>query len=324
MRLELQAIGLIELVVQLVKVALRRRTGGILRVSAGLGVGVLLILKRPEEPELVPHDRPAKLHGRILEFVAVVRAAAVLFVCRVAAGDALVHEVEIGVALERVAALTRDDVEHRARDVAITGRRAEREDLDFFDRVGVRPRPRRAGQRRREIGAVDQVEILVGRRPERLRARAGGRRRANPGRRVDQIEEREAPHRRIRDPLAGVVGGDLRARRVHHRRLRGDSDCFRLRAHLEFDVELGGRAQRHRNPGLMTRGEALELDGDVVGAGRKIGEPVHARLVRHDGWRAGDHPPFQRDGDPGQYATGLVGDDAANVAGRSLGPPARR
>ena len=102
--------------------------------------------------------------------VAVIREAFVTALGRVAAGQRVVLEVDVGVAVERVAALARDDVEDGALDVAVLGRRAELQHLHFLDRVGVRPR------RRADVGAVDLVRVLVRAVAERLRRRCSGRR----------------------------------------------------------------------------------------------------------------------------------------------------
>src|SRR5262249_34279266 len=136
---------------------------------------VLLVLEGSEEPELVLYHGTAELHGHVIELVSMVRQAVVLVRCRIPPGQTLIHVVEVRIALERIAALPRDNVEHRPRDVAVAGWRAERENLDFFDRVGVWPRPRGTGQRRREVRAVDQIQVFIGRGPERLGTRASRR-----------------------------------------------------------------------------------------------------------------------------------------------------
>src|SRR5262245_64944198 len=107
--------------------------------------------------------------------------------------------------MERVSALTGDDVEYCALDVAVLGRRSELQHLHFLDRVRVGPR------RGTDVGAVNLVLVLVGAVAERLGrcALANVRRGADAWSRIDQIEIGEASDRSVLHPLAAVVRADF-------------------------------------------------------------------------------------------------------------------
>src|SRR5207302_8540288 len=75
--LRLDFVLLVNLIVDLPDNALGRRARRKGGIGARLRVRVLLVLKRSEEPELVSFHRPAHLPCYVLEFVAVIRLAAV-------------------------------------------------------------------------------------------------------------------------------------------------------------------------------------------------------------------------------------------------------
>ena len=121
MRLHLQAVVLVEAVVQLPEIALGVRLGRERFGRGGLRFPVGLVLERTEEPQFVLHERPAELRGRIAEAGAVVGLVAVLGGGRVASGQRGILVVKVCIAVELVAPLARDDVEDRAGHIAILG-----------------------------------------------------------------------------------------------------------------------------------------------------------------------------------------------------------
>ncbi len=117
---------LIEVVVELPEHAPRVVPRGEPWIDAWLRIVVALILHRPEEPELVQHERARRLHrSRRATCRGDTDSRRSSGVGRVAAGQRVVLVVDVRVAVEHVAALARHDVEHGALHVAVFRRGAE-------------------------------------------------------------------------------------------------------------------------------------------------------------------------------------------------------
>ena len=229
----------------------------------------LLVIQRSEEPELVPDERSRHLHGGVSPLLAVIRAAVVERCRGVARRQRVVLEVDVGIAVQLVATLAGDDVEDRALHVAVFGGRAELQDLDLLDGVGVGPGCRA------DLRPVDMVGVLVGARAERCRGRgrADVRRLAHAGRRVDQVEVREPPDRRVLHPLLVVAGAHLCRRGVHDGRIAGDRDRLLERAHFQRDVQCHRVPDGHRNglaPQRAETGQACTRRRRCRAAAREI------------------------------------------------------
>ena len=270
-----------DVVIELVEHPARRRLRRRRRIRAGLRLVVVLVLERSEEPELVANERTGHLCGPVPPAIAMIgqagcrtirHALALLRGGGVAARQALSLPVVRGIAVKRVASLARDNVEHGTDDIAVLGRCAELQDFDLLDRVRIRPWPGGASRRRGQIGAVDRVQVVVGgaAQDRRRGARPERRGRAHARRRVDQVEKREMPDRRGRDPRLVVVAADGGGCQVDHGRLAGDRDRLAQRADLERDVQLDDRPDAHRDGIAPQRAEALERVFDAVVAGRRV------------------------------------------------------
>ena len=175
---------------------------------------------------------------------------------------------------------------------------AEGDDLDLFDGVRVRPRPRRARHGGGVVRAVHQVGVLVGpgavgRDPV---ARAARRvRRGHARRRLGEVEHAEAAQRRVLHELVAVVGRQARLAGVDDRCLTGDRDRVGEASEVQGDVPLDVAAEHDTEPLLAIRREAVHLDLELVGAGREVPEAVASLPVGNGRFGVLPEAPVRRE-----------------------------
>ena len=263
-------------------------------VGAGLAVPVLEVLIAPVDPGSVTPERPAGVDGS----VAVPTAGEAPTVAVLPAGGVhpdrlggqrIEHPEIRGVATKHVRALPGHDVEHGAGAVAVLGRCAERHDLDLLDHVGIRPRPRRPGNRRGEVHTVHEVAVLVHPRAEGGHPAAGaagriGRRHAR--RHLREVEEAEPPKRRVLQVIARVVRRDARPPGVDGRGITGHRDCLGDRGQTDRDAASDRAADPYRNAFFHVGRKTGKRHRQGVLTGRKAGEAVLPDRIRHDRARA--------------------------------------
>src|SRR4029078_9547651 len=169
------------------------------RIRPRLAVRVAQILITAEEPGTVAHERSAKMCCEVSISHAGVFgrrfAAASAGEFDRMAGQTVWLAVVREVRCEKVSALLGHNVEHAALDVAEFHARADRVDVNLLDDVDVWLWLWTSGARAREVGAIQQIQILVHARTEDGHAgigaaRSGGGRHAR--RRSNQIEHTEA------------------------------------------------------------------------------------------------------------------------------------
>ena len=229
-------------------------------------------------------------------------------------------EEDAGVAVELVAPRLRQDVDGRAREIAVLGLGAEGDDADLLDGVVVDldegAEGRAAGVR--GVDAVDQEDVLVG------RAAVGGRAGQPAGvaavveharRRQREVIERVPARGQPADHLAFELGIDGRALRVDDRAGRQDRDLLFDRAGLHRQIDLEAAAGRDADLLLEGRLEARQRRRDLVDADREVQEDVGAlgggdrRALPGDQGRAGD-----LDGHSRQRIPRRLGDRARQLA----------
>src|SRR6185503_13412447 len=151
------------------------------RIRAWLTVGVAQVLIAAEEPGTIGYERTTKMSREVSVSHAGVRglrfAASRARQFDRLAGQAGRLAVVRNVRRKKVSPLFGHHVEHTALDVAELRRRAKRIDVHFLNDVDVWLRLRTSGTWTREVGAVQQVEILVHTRTEDRHVRIGPARR---------------------------------------------------------------------------------------------------------------------------------------------------
>jgi hypothetical protein len=326
----------VDLPVQLAEVAVGAAAGGgegIRRVDADVPVVVALVGVGGEEPELVLDDRAPELGADVGVLVAREGAARVAVRAGVheaavgipdglgvVRGQAVRLVVEAEVAVELVRPLPGHDVVDGARQVAVLGGRAEREDLDLLDRVRVRLRESFVEVVVRDLDTVDLEGVLVvrGAVDHGAHGVVGVAARERARRRRHEIEEAVAAQRGVVHPLAAVVGADLVGGGVDHRRHSDDVDRLLELAHLERRASVDRPADRHVQASQRRGLEAAEAEDELVVARRQVDEPVEALLVGDRRLRPDDVGAAHGNGGVGQHGARRVSDRPRDTAGRSL------
>ena len=254
-----------------------------------------------EEPQLVLLDRAAERRAPVVGDVHRIAGRAGLgaglqaeahaqIIIDVLALQAVVHEVEVVVAREAVAARLRDHVHVDARDIALRGAR-RRLHVVLLVHLEAVVLHRGAAAAAGPVGleAVDRERLLAVGRAERLEVvllHAFG---------AADVEAAgdDARHEAGHDPRI-AAGGDgfvevladvgLRhgGRHVHDRRFTADRDGFLQTAHTELHVEAGRAVHLHGDAFAGLRGEPGQVEGHRVAAGRQAGDGIQP-LVGADG-----------------------------------------
>ena len=243
----------------------------------------------------------------------------------VAADHAVVDAGRVERPLDRVAAGLRHDGHRRAADFgfAETARRREG-DLLRVDDVGDVARDAAAVDRRPGADAVHlQAALVLAPALAAEHLHAGGhlhvaraRREAGLRRqRGNQLHDGAVAARRRQD--VEHVAADRRlasdALHVHDRRFRRHGDRLLERADPKLRVHRGGRHAGELDAFPPDGAESGELEGDDVGAGPQIDDPVLAGAVgRRDADLLDQHVARDFNGDAGQHRAGGVSHHAGD------------
>ena len=260
-----------------------REEGGASRVHFHLAV-----LRRPEEPQLVPENRPADCRrdlDEVLERVGRPQARRSQFGREVVLLPAIERPAHEKIAGEPVAAVTRNHVDadatarrvgahraglvghvlnHREVVVARLADAVRNPDVDAvdFDRVVVRASPARAQIRRlAHLNAAHVGPRDLGGRHDH----AGREKRAGGG---EGVELLAAEHL----PLRGLL-------HVHHRGRPRHSDGFRDRPHSQLRIDRNRDVCRDLDPFAGDRGEPLEGECDRINPRPNVDDGVTTLIV---------------------------------------------
>ncbi len=304
-------------------------------VPQGRGL-VVAGVERPEEPQLVLDDVAAEADDPFVPAVAVAVLAAVEI--EVVVVDVLVPVAgTVGVApqegpgvalhvrpvvlveahdvaVELVAARPRDDVDDAAHRAAVFGVVAGGRDLDLLEQLEDDVLRLAAVVEVRDVRAVDVEHVLrPGRAVHGQAGRVGLLLDAGDG--ADERIERPAPGQGQEDLLGHDLALD-RALDVDQGGHADDRDLFLDGRLLEGHVQAQGLRQLELDA-LADQGlEALEREGDVVGAGRQGHQAVDAVDVRDRGGLADQLGTDGFDAHAGQGASLRIGDPAVDPPGR--------
>ena len=284
-----------------------------------------------EEEQLVLHDRPA--NGAAEDLAVEVRFAAAGPVGRPRRRRQLVvAPVVEAVAADAVGSRLDDHVDDRPGDVAELGRVVVGLDADLLHRV----RARLVGDQvvdgvvhvdavEHEVVGLFALAVDVGpaaagvlqavERARIGRGDAGGEERG--GRQVAAL------HRQLLDLIALQRLPDDRVLGLQHRAGGDDLDLFLDAADLELEVDAGGLRGRQLH-GRLDALEAGQLDLHDIAGDRHAGDDIGAGVVGDAGVVDVGRLIGCRDGDAGDGAAAVVGDDAGQRGQAGLGRDGRR
>ena len=234
--------------------------------------------------------------------------------------EVLVAKEPVAAALHLVPTGLRHGVDHAADRAAVLGGAAERDHLEFLNRVLAVARLRHREGLVQIVEAVDEERPLLGPRaandyPRSLnrRHRLGGRGQQQREIEILAVSARQRFDRVLRDDAAqrGLAAFD-------ERRLAADRHALFNGAEAQREVQIGDRPDVHRHVGPFDRREAGELRGHRVPTRLKRGDAIEAVVERHHRSRLAGREVHHRDGGAGQRCAGLIGDDAGNRAGLFL------
>ena len=177
------------------------------------------------------------------------------------------------------------------------------------------------------VGAVELIADLIrsraGNRDLRphpaIHLLLGARRRRDARLQQGELTEIAAVQRQLANLFLVHERGNRGLAHIDHRRFADDGDLLVDTADLELDAEHGVLTNSELKVRVTCRAEALQLDGQLVPAGRQ-------RLRTVPAGRVGDEHALLvgldvTDGDrrAGQSGVRIIGDEAGNGSGRALG-----